>query len=65
MIVVTREPWSIENGFLTPTMKVRRARIEKSMEAHVDALVRDRSARALALTRVRHGSSAPPRAPRR
>ena len=36
MIVVKREPWSVENGFLTPTMKVRRARIEKSMEAHVD-----------------------------
>ncbi len=36
MIVVQREPWSIENGFLTPTMKIRRARIEKSMEPHVD-----------------------------
>jgi long-subunit acyl-CoA synthetase (AMP-forming) len=36
MIVVKREPWSVENGFLTPTMKVRRGRIEKSMEAHVD-----------------------------
>src|SRR5512137_926549 len=36
MIVVRREPWSVENGFLTPTMKVRRGRIEKSMEAHVD-----------------------------
>jgi long-subunit acyl-CoA synthetase (AMP-forming) len=36
MIVVRREPWSVENGFLTPTMKVRRGRIEKAMEAHVD-----------------------------
>jgi long-chain acyl-CoA synthetase len=36
MIVVHREPWSIENGFLTPTMKVRRARIEKAVEPHVD-----------------------------
>jgi long-chain acyl-CoA synthetase len=36
MIVVAREPWSIENGFLTPTMKVRRSRIEKAMEPHVE-----------------------------
>jgi long-subunit acyl-CoA synthetase (AMP-forming) len=36
MIVVAREPWSVENGFLTPTMKVRRGRIEKAMESHVD-----------------------------
>jgi long-subunit acyl-CoA synthetase (AMP-forming) len=36
MIVVAQDPWSIENGFLTPTMKVRRGRIEKAMEPHVD-----------------------------
>ena len=35
MIVVAQDPWSIENGFLTPTMKVRRNRIEKAMEPHV------------------------------
>jgi long-subunit acyl-CoA synthetase (AMP-forming) len=35
MIVVGQEPWSIENGFLTPTMKVRRGRIEAAMEPHV------------------------------
>jgi long-subunit acyl-CoA synthetase (AMP-forming) len=28
MLVVASEPWSIENGFLTPTMKIRRGRIE-------------------------------------
>jgi long-subunit acyl-CoA synthetase (AMP-forming) len=36
MVVVQKDPWSIENGFLTPTMKVRRGRIEKAMEAHVE-----------------------------
>ncbi len=35
MIVVKKEPWSVENGFLTPTMKVRRGRIEKAVEDHV------------------------------
>ena len=28
MIVVAQEPWSIANGCLTPTMKIKRARIE-------------------------------------
>jgi long-subunit acyl-CoA synthetase (AMP-forming) len=37
MIVVKHEPWSVENGFLTPTMKVRRGRIEKAMEPHVES----------------------------
>jgi long-subunit acyl-CoA synthetase (AMP-forming) len=37
MIVIAREPWSIENGFLTPTMKVRRARIEAAVAPHVES----------------------------
>ena len=35
MIVVASEPWSIENGFLTPTMKIRRSRIEAAVEPAV------------------------------
>ncbi len=36
MIVVADEPWSIENGFLTPTMKIRRNRIESAVAFAVD-----------------------------
>ena len=36
MIVVVRDPWSIENGFLTPTMKIKRARIEAAVAPQVD-----------------------------
>ncbi|MBS7808924.1 AMP-binding protein [Variovorax sp. PCZ-1] len=35
-IVVAREPWSIENGQLTPTMKIKRAKIEGGVAANVD-----------------------------
>jgi long-subunit acyl-CoA synthetase (AMP-forming) len=36
MIIIAREPWSIEAGTLTPTMKIKRARIEKSVEGQVE-----------------------------
>lgn len=36
MIVVAKEPWTIENGCLTPTMKIRRARIEDNVGAKVE-----------------------------
>ena len=36
MIVVAQQPWTIENGFLTPTMKIRRARIEGDVTSKVD-----------------------------
>jgi long-chain acyl-CoA synthetase len=32
-VAVVRQPWSPENGFLTPTLKIRRARIEGAYQA--------------------------------
>ena len=36
MIVIAREPWSIENGCLTPTMKIKRSRIEAAVAPQVE-----------------------------
>jgi long-subunit acyl-CoA synthetase (AMP-forming) len=36
MLVVAQEPWSIENGCLTPTMKIKRSRIEGFVADRVD-----------------------------
>jgi long-subunit acyl-CoA synthetase (AMP-forming) len=37
MIVVSAQPWSIENGCLTPTMKIRRNKIESAVDEKVSA----------------------------
>ncbi|MCF8167374.1 MAG: AMP-binding protein [Rhodoferax sp.] len=37
MLVVVAEPWSIENGFLTPTMKIRRSRIEAAVAPQLES----------------------------
>ena len=37
MIVIAREPWTIENGSLTPTMKIKRARIEADAAPQIEA----------------------------
>ncbi len=36
MLVVAKEPWSIENGCLTPTMKIKRSRIEATVADRLD-----------------------------
>jgi len=35
--VIASEPWSIENGCLTPTMKIKRSRIEAAVSPNVEA----------------------------
>lgn len=37
-VAVVREPWTVENGLLTPTLKVRRARVIDAHQAEYDAL---------------------------
>ncbi len=36
MLVIAPEPWSIENGYLTPTMKIRRNRIETAVHEDME-----------------------------
>ena len=40
MLVVAREPWSVDNGCLTPTLKIKRSSIEALLSAQVDAWYR-------------------------
>lgn len=36
MLVIAKEPWTIENGCLTPTMKIKRSRIESDVNPKVE-----------------------------
>jgi long-chain acyl-CoA synthetase len=35
-VVATREPWTVENGLLTPTLKVKRDRVQKKFSAEIE-----------------------------
>jgi long-chain acyl-CoA synthetase len=37
-ITLTLEPWTVENGLLTPTMKLKRARVMEKFNAELDAM---------------------------
>ena len=40
-VIVSTEPWSIENGVLTPTMKIRREKIEERFGERAQELARE------------------------
>ena len=42
-IVVTKDTWTIENGMLTPTMKLKRATIEARYAPRVDGWYAERA----------------------
>jgi long-chain acyl-CoA synthetase len=37
-VTVSLEPWTVENGILTPTMKVKRAKVMEKFNAEIDAM---------------------------
>mgnify|MGYP001478788712 CR=1 FL=1 len=37
-VTVTLDPWTVENGMLTPTMKLKRAKVMERFGAELDAM---------------------------
>ena len=41
-VAIAKDQWTVENGFITPTLKVKRAAIESGYGKHFDAWLRQR-----------------------
>jgi long-chain acyl-CoA synthetase len=37
-VAATLEPWTVENGLLTPTMKLKRAKVMERFNAEIDGM---------------------------
>jgi long-chain acyl-CoA synthetase len=37
-VTASLEPWTVENGLLTPTMKLRRSRVMEKFQAELDRM---------------------------
>jgi len=41
-VLLTREPWTVDNGLITPTLKVKRAKVLERFAGEIAALYSDR-----------------------